>query len=316
MKFTMLVSSTLLFVISCGQDNTSQLNAELGTGQLRPWQDHDLPISGAIGTLDGQCTVFHIGSGLVATAAHCLAPQAKAGDPCLPHQVAWHDGSISQCVQVMALEFENQRDIAVFEVDPAPQDYFEIAETDHFLADTESSDVVIYGFPKGEELHVSENCHRTVESTNSFTHTCSTLPGHSGSPVLRASDHKVVGVHNGNRSQRYNYGSLLPLAFADQSQWLAFKNQRRESKTWGPFGNNMSRLLYHIPSNELDTARFSINFRVEDGYDFVKVQDGNLIQYTLTGQGSKTYELVTPILITFESDYAGKSDSVTLQLSP
>ena len=56
-----------------------------------------------------------------------------------------------------------------------------------------------------------------------------------------------------------------------------------------------------------------MSFSLEDGYDFVFVQDGNQVKQQITGSGVKTFTLTTPVIISFESDYGGESEMVELE---
>ena len=72
----------------------------------------------------------------------------------------------------------------------------------------------IIGHPMGEAQRVSrEKCAANAPalSDNRLLHTCDTLPGNSGSPVIDASSHMVVALHHaGSRQNSVNYA--IPMA--------------------------------------------------------------------------------------------------------
>ena len=301
---------TSVSLVSCGKDSSlGKLKADVGYGVLRPWDDQNDPdIKNAIGKLDGQCTAFHLGDGVVATAGHCLDEATQPADPCLSHQIVWPNGERSQCVQVLDYVLSEDRDLAVFEVDPIPEGSLEIASQ---YSGREGTTVI--GYPKDEVLHISQDCESQALGEDKIEHNCHTLPGHSGSPLIREQDFKVIGIHNGHKDHRINYGSFLPDFAEINRRWQSARQEREQALSWGPFANNVSRLLYHIPSSQGEVASFQIHFNVEDGYDFVEVQDGDRVKHRLTGQGSREFELPTPVLVTFESDYGGESEGVSMQ---
>lgn len=299
-----LLSIPLLMTVSCGDKQTSELQSEVGAGVLRPFTDADPDLSSAIGRLDKLCTVFHIGDGIAASAAHCFNDDQTKEAPCISKQIKWQDGSQSQCVQVLDYKLNENEDYVVFEVDPAPAEKLKLAQVDSI----ENDKITIFGYPNKQALQVSEDCSASLESQK-IKHNCPTLPGHSGSPILRPDDLKVIGIHNGNYSQSLNYGSLFP---QHQKSWREVREGRGEQRQWGPFKNNSKELLYHVSSKVGKEVSFTLEYDLEDGYDFIFVQDGHQIKHQLSGKDSRRFTLPTPVIISFESDYAGESNKVEI----
>lgn len=299
---------TVFLTVSCGQEEQGLVKSKVGAGVLRPFDsDGDPSIEPAIGKLDNQCTVFHIGDGIVASAGHCFDSNTQEGSPCISQQIQWQDGSKSQCIQVLDYALTEDKDYAIFEVDPAPRGHFELAQN---LSNV-TQEVSILGYPSGQALQVSEDCKASFEADQtSIKHNCPTLPGHSGSPILDPVSLQVLGIHNGNYSQDQNYGTVFPIL---KDSWEQVREERGQYLNWGPFENNRSQLLYHIPTKLGHEATFTMSFSLEDGYDFVFVQDGNQVKQQITGSGVKTFTLTTPVIISFESDYGGESEMVELE---
>ncbi|MFW7380064.1 MAG: trypsin-like serine peptidase [Oligoflexus sp.] len=265
----------------------------------------------AIGHLNSTCTAFHLGQGIVASAAHCFASQMQVEQPCVNAEVRWSDGSRSQCIQIVGYEWDDERDMILFEVDPAP------AESLQWVDNLEQvEEALVIGYPHQKPLSISHQCSVSGQRYGSrrIFHDCDTLPGNSGSPVLDPQSGSVLGVHNGHEGS-LNYATPI-------SEWehmLAEFERIRQTRQandlkFGPFGDLENRLIHHFPKGEdNEWVRFLLHFNVEDGYDFINIRDGQGIRYRLTGAESQEFDLQTPIVISFESDYSGSSQSIEVE---
>lgn len=301
----------LLLVVlgsSCGRPSESQPSADLGHGYLRPYTGQGLPLwDSGIGILDGLCTAFHLGNGVVATAGHCMNPQLVPGQPCMGQQILWEDGTKSQCVQILDYSNSEVSDFAMIEVDPFPASAFHISQRSPVAGE----DIIVLGYPQGNGLHISDHCQFEPENQTSFRHNCNTRPGHSGSPIIEVRNYEILGIHNGNRNEQFNYGTQAADLLTPQA-WQSLRTQKNQATQWQDFQNNEKQLLYHIPSSRGKTEVI-FDFDVEEGYDFLYVQDFEGLRHTLTGRGNVALTLQSPVIVSFESDYSGQSKQVSMR---
>ncbi len=183
------------------------------------------PLINAFGLISMGCTATHIGNGLALTAGHCFdAPRMRTNDVSCPKNTTVRWGLradspaklISRCTQILAYEFNSERDYAIFKVDRFPAVHIDV---DFINKPRVGTKVTIFGHPQARPLEWSGIC--TVQSAarggwskNQFSHQCDTEPGNSGSTVISVGSLKVVGIHDGGRAP-WNYATLLadtPLA--------------------------------------------------------------------------------------------------------
>ncbi len=321
MRFAIFI--TIVLSISCqNTQQNSEQSAIIGEGDFVQFEQIKQQLltsltakTSGIGVLDGECTAFHIGEGKVMTAGHCFSQFVKTGQACVSSRVEWYSGRSSQCIQVLYRTLDSSRDIAIFEVDPAPPEQFAMDLSREMKGITEPS-ITVLGFPKGQGLKVSLNCHIVSTDTKSsqFEHNCDSLPGNSGSPILTQDTWHVLGVHNGHRTP-YNYGT-------DLGDWDTYEGIVRQvsenrsegdSSQHGPFANNQSQLIHYFSSDLGPTVEIAINIDVEDGYDFVYVVDGTGRKRELTGQRNIQWNLMTPVVVSIETDYSGLSNSINVE---
>lgn len=215
-----LVWVSLLVTPACGKQGPSEVSQQkaiIDQDSLTPVTDPDQLPSGAsiqaIGRMTGGCTAFHVGEGLVATAGHCLPrPAANMEEtPCHAYSIQWAQSRTeSRCLRYKAYRYDDEADYALIQVDPAPPAAIEVmGDRREQLAQTQA---IVVGFPKDRELSQSGHCNaRWSPNTEAskFFHSCDTLPGNSGSPVIDTATAQVIGVHDGD-ADRENYGSFLP----------------------------------------------------------------------------------------------------------
>lgn len=85
------------------------------------------------------------------------------------------------------------------------------------LADADPEDAEflwIIGHPQGQSQHISrEGCAAAspaISQEGKLVHTCDTLQGNSGSPVIRITDRRVVGLHHAGDS-RTGFNQAIPM---------------------------------------------------------------------------------------------------------
>ncbi len=272
----------------------------------------------AIGRMTGGCTAFHLGQGLVATAGHCLPKpkQAPKDSACSTYNIQWPgQKQPSRCLHYVAYQFDEKADFALISVDPSPSAQIQISSKDA-RADSAVKAMVI-GYPKDKALSTSKACEtRWDESPEvpKFFHSCDTLPGHSGSPVLAEHDAHLIGVHDGDANQE-NYGSFLPPPEQLQD-WL--EKIERDSPAepryeFGPFGNNESRLLTHISSRWGKRVRLTVKTDLEAPYDKLIITDGIGRKTEITGPNEKNLDLPAPLVLELQTDYSGTSQEIILE---
>lgn len=267
----------------------------------------------AIGHMNGQCTAFHLGGGIVASAAHCFAKKLEPSDPCISTRIEWPSGAESQCIQIIEYDLSEGRDMAYFQVDPVPNGSLSLDSQA-----SERLDLLVIGYPHERGFSLSQNCDLEAldEKNPQFFHNCDTLPGNSGSPVLSAQDFRVIGIHNGH-NQINNYATFLQ-SMNDLQVALDLLNRNLdESSTklnYGPFADSKRELLFYFPSHLSEKIKLDLDYDIEDGYDFLEIRDATGISYRLTGKAQKNFEFYSPVVFSFESDYAGQSKHVRLKL--
>lgn len=303
-------------IFSCRESSsTSQLQAILGEDSLKaigpdsPFRN--LPLQ-AIGRMQGGCTAFHLGQGLVATAGHCLpAPTAEVADmPCNAATISWHEGvESSRCLRYLAYRFDSEADYALIEVYPAPAAQLELSET----AWAQPDEAVVLGFPIDRELSASALCHVGQGDAALFTHDCDTLPGNSGSPVIDPSSGRVLGVHNGE-SEVANYGTLLA-ALEDIAGWqqqLGAADPLPAELSFGPFGDREEKLLTTLGRQADGRLNFVLEIDLEKDCDQLVVIDGRGVRRSFTGHVNQQLDLPAPVSIVLQTDYSGTSEGVRI----
>ena len=306
----------------------SHQSAIIGTNDMVTvaTDSHNLPtvaqaLVEAVGRTNDKCTVFHLGFGLAATAGHCVRPIGPAREaPCQTLSIAWGargddaPSLVSRCLKVVAQHQDGDSDYAFLLVDPVPRAAFKMAST----RSDDDAPIAVLGYPASQPLQWSEHCTANSAGTSTparFLHDCDTLPGHSGSPVLRTSDLAVVGIHDGGDS--INYGTFLAqtpaaaLLTAAANAAESAPPETRHPRQFGPFGANEARVLVALPSRLGLRVSFTIDTNVEDVYDKVTVADGTGRIREVSGNRHQRFErLLTPVTIVFTSDYAGPSQEV------
>ncbi|MFZ7091850.1 SH3 domain-containing protein [Primorskyibacter sp. 2E233] len=169
------------------------------------------------------CTAFIVSDKHILTNYHCVPgildnAQAKATRIDAVQFVAGYtqqgveDGTKTFVVSPTPVEAYKDLDYAVLEVlgDPSAE-YGVLALSDRLPEDGDPYWVI--GHPMGEAQRISrEKCraNRPALSNHQLLHTCDTLPGNSGSPVIDASLQMVVGLHHAG-SKRDSVNFAIPM---------------------------------------------------------------------------------------------------------
>lgn len=172
----------------------------------------------------GFCTAFIVDENHIVTNHHCIP--GMDGDP------SGRDSGV-QAAQFVAGYINPGRAAGVDRFTVSPQ----IVETNRALdytvlrvfgdpsakygrleladADPEDAEFLwIIGHPQGQSQHISrEGCAAAspaISGEGKLVHTCDTLQGNSGSPVIRITDRRVVGLHHAGDS-RTGFNQAIPM---------------------------------------------------------------------------------------------------------
>jgi V8-like Glu-specific endopeptidase len=179
------------------------------------------------------CTAFIVDRKYVLTNYHCVPgildnEQAKATRIEAVQFVAGYtqqgvtEGTRTYSVSPTPVEAYEDLDYALLEVFGNPsQDYGMLRLAANVAADGDPFWVI--GHPMGEAQRISrEKCRANAPAlaNGQLLHTCDTLPGNSGSPVIDASLQMVVGLHHaGSKKDSVNFA--IPMkAIIERSKYL------------------------------------------------------------------------------------------------
>jgi len=192
MKGVAYLGLSVLAFSGCSQkqDQSSKAKAILGeSSRLLPTDNPTLRSTvGYLLTSDGsRCTAFVTGEKEITTAAHCRGKNADAGK--IDATFTRLDGKNIHLSKVTRLE--TKKDYLVLESDESFSSKLEVS-----LLSGQNVSIVGYDFDKGN-LYTQENCtvDRRLDSAGVFLHSCDSLSGFSGGPILQ--NGKVVGLHIG-----------------------------------------------------------------------------------------------------------------------
>ena len=194
LKATISKASLLILVLAvqaCRTEHaTSSAKAILGNvSQLQPSSDKHLQATvGYLTNADGsKCSAFVTGRSEITTAAHCRGKGSDGEKVDATFQTM--DGVLSHVIRATTLD--TKKDYLVLAVDGPFSDILALGSLD-------DSAVSIAGFDfEKEGLYGEDDCQaeKHVDEAGVFTHSCDSIPGFSGGPILQHG--KVVGVHLG-----------------------------------------------------------------------------------------------------------------------
>lgn len=167
----------------------------------------------AVGLLNNGCTATHVGNRRVLTAGHCFS---DAPASCEQARVYWgflkdQDPVLtSRCVRVLGRAVDWDKDVAVFEVDQAPQHAVQL-ELHHRPAP--GTELTMFGHPKGEPLTWGGFCRLDVNERRAplrhvMFYRCDSQYGSSGSLLIEVESLRAVGIHRG-AALPWRYGTYL-----------------------------------------------------------------------------------------------------------
>lgn len=183
------------------------------------------------------CTAFLVSPTHILTNHHCIPgvlenPRIGATEILSASFLAGFDepGRADEAerfpVNITPVETSRDLDYTVLEVTGVPIDRFPpLPLTDEMP--TEGMPFWIIGHPLGKSQHISrEGCRaaRPAIEGNRLRHTCDTLGGNSGSPIIDSSRRQVIGLHNsGDRNVGINFGIPMKLILESSSVLKATK---------------------------------------------------------------------------------------------
>lgn len=177
----------------------------------------------AVGFIDSGCTVTHIGNGYALSAGHCFwsPPKLTENVNCDDIKIQWGFFEnapaymVSRCEMILFEQRNSVNDFAIIKVSPIPKTYVEIELN---RKAQQGDDITIFSHPNQKPLHWSKNCIVEKVLSNLFSpetlqHKCDTEPGSSGAAILDVNTLKIVGIHNGGRTEGQvdgmNYGTYM-----------------------------------------------------------------------------------------------------------
>ncbi|WP_136441538.1 right-handed parallel beta-helix repeat-containing protein [Pacificoceanicola onchidii] len=172
----------------------------------------------------GFCTAFIVDDKHIVTNHHCIP--GMDGDPTgadsnvqAAQFVAGYikpgrsEGATRFTVSPQIVETNRALDYTVLRVFGNPSAKFGRMEL--AAADPEDAEFLwIIGHPQGQSQHISrEGCAAAapaISQEGKLVHSCDTLGGNSGSPVIRISDKRVIGLHHAG-DNRTGYNMAIPM---------------------------------------------------------------------------------------------------------
>jgi len=180
------------------------------------------------------CTAFIVSKRHILTNYHCslgLLDNEQVGATSIEAtqfvagytQTGVDEGTKKYTVIPNPVEFSAELDYAVLEVIGNPsQEYGQLKLAS--LVPNDRAPFWVIGHPQGKGQHISrEKCRASTPavSRNKLLHTCDTLPGNSGSPVIDAGLQIVVGLHYAGISNDSVNAAILMSKILDNSKVLA-----------------------------------------------------------------------------------------------
>ncbi|SMX38391.1 trypsin-like peptidase domain-containing protein [Maliponia aquimaris] len=178
------------------------------------------------------CTAFLVDDDLIMTNNHCVPgildnPKAKATTIVGVQFVLGYthegvtEGTRRYTVDPTPVETSKDLDYTLLRVlgDKPGQDFGTLALA--ALTPNDNDPYLIIGHPMGESQRISrEKCRANSPalSDGQLLHTCDTLPGNSGSPVIDADTRRVIGLHHaGSANNSVNYAIPMTRILANSA---------------------------------------------------------------------------------------------------
>jgi V8-like Glu-specific endopeptidase len=182
-------------VAACGRyESESQTSVVIGSNDLYE-ASSDLRLTDALGRVQKGCTASHLGNGLVLTAGHCITANecAEAFDVTWGRTGQNPSGTLSsKCAGIVYIEESNERDFALYRVEPYPDISLALSDVD-----IESiGEVSAFSYPGSRNLLNSGPCQLLgPDFGDRWFHNCDTEKGSSGAPILDSAG-QIVAIHN------------------------------------------------------------------------------------------------------------------------
>lgn len=167
------------------------------------------------------CTAFIISEKHILTNYHCSTGIVQNTDASRIDAMQFVAGYLQTGVEngvkkftvvPTPVETSPKLDYAIHEVIGNPSEDFGVMKLSPKIPE-EGDPFWIIGHPLGEAQRISrEKCKAADPAVNNgkVLHTCDTLPGNSGSPVIDAGSQSVVAIHHaGSRHDQVNFGILM-----------------------------------------------------------------------------------------------------------
>ena len=123
-----------------------------------------------------------------------------------------------------------------------------------------NSSVYIMHYPNGKENEISFGKIKAIYEDNiNIKHTCNTLPGSSGGPILNQINYKVMGIHKGAEDNKnWNLGTLLQLPIKKFNEMYENKeNNIHERNEDNERYNKRNHESNHFEQNKSQDKEFS-----------------------------------------------------------
>jgi phosphoribosylaminoimidazole-succinocarboxamide synthase len=172
----------------------------------------------------GYCTAFIVDEEHIVTNHHCVPgmdgdPTGKVSNVQAAQFVAGYikpgraAGVDRYTVSPQIVETNRELDYTVLKVFGNPSAKYGLMEL--AAEDPEDGEFLwIIGHPQGQSQHISrEGCAAAapaISDEGKLVHTCDTLGGNSGSPVIRISDKRVIGLHHAG-DNRTGFNMAIPM---------------------------------------------------------------------------------------------------------
>ena len=225
-----------------------QLELSVGSYENEPMSNYKdtvfADIGRSVGRLDVRtdkgvfpCTAFIVSKQHILTNYHCslgMLDDERIGATRIEAiqfvtgytQTGVDEGTDKYMVITNPIEFSEELDYAVLEVIGNPsKEYGELKLAS--LVPNDRAPFWIIGHPQGKGQHISrEKCRASTPavSRNTLLHTCDTLPGNSGSPVIDAGLQVVVALHHaGIANDSVNAAILMSKILENSTVLAAYK---------------------------------------------------------------------------------------------
>ena len=158
------------------------------------------------------CQLSHLNKKFLITNHHVISEEIIKENEII--RVTLNDNKIKKNIKVKCFYYNKDYDTTIIEIEDENIYYLELDEDildENSNINNESVYIIQYPiFGKEQKAAVSYGILTEIEGEYNIQHYCSTNYGSSGSPILRLSSKKIVGIHNGDfGNHNFNKGVLL-----------------------------------------------------------------------------------------------------------